>query len=124
MFDEDKKKVYHSKNDSTNKTHIAQLKSNRYAGLKPPKNKFMQLEKMLKSFLHKEIKDHILNHIHRNDSNDTKDTNNTNNPNNSNDTNDTNDINDLNDVNELNDTNDSNDINDANDLNDINDSNK
>ena len=133
MFDEDKKKLYHSKNDSTNKTHIAQLKSNRYAGLKPPKNKFMQLEKMLKSFLHKEIKDHILNHIHRNDSNDTKDTNNTNNTNNSNDINDTNnrnhlndtnDINDLYDTNDINDTNDSNDVNDVNDLNDINDSNK
>ena len=83
--------------------------------MKPPKNKFMQLEKMLKSFLHKKIKDHILNHIHTNNSNDINDTINRNH------LNDTNDINDLYDTNDINDTNDSNDVND---LNDINDSNK
>ena len=44
-------------NDSTNKAHIVQLRNNRYAALKPPKNKFMRLDKMLKSFWYKELKE-------------------------------------------------------------------
>ena len=64
-------KNYTTKNDSTNKAYIVQLKNNRYAALKPLKNKFMQLEKMLTSFSHKELKEYILNHIHTNDSNDS-----------------------------------------------------
>ena len=36
------------KNYSTNKAYKVQLKSNRYAALKPLKNKFMRLDKMLK----------------------------------------------------------------------------
>ena len=50
IFDENNKKIYHSKIDSTNKAHIVQLKNNRYDALKPLKNKFTRLEKMLKSF--------------------------------------------------------------------------
>ena len=70
------------------------MKNNRYAAIKPLKNKFKQIEKMLKSFSHKEIKEHILNHIHINNSNDS---------------------NDINDSNDTNDTNDSNDTNNSND---------
>ena len=40
IFNEDNKKIYHSKNDSTNKAHIVQLKNNRHSALKPLKNKF------------------------------------------------------------------------------------
>ena len=69
VFDEDNKKIYHSKNDSTNKAHIVQLTNNRYAALKPAKNKFMRLDKMSKSFSHKELKEDILSHINSNDSN-------------------------------------------------------
>ena len=47
------KNIYDAKNDSTNKAYIVQLKNNRYAALNPPKNKFMRLDKMLKSFSHK-----------------------------------------------------------------------
>ena len=71
------------------------MKNNRYAAIKPLKNKFKQIEKILKSFSHKEIKEHILNHIHINNSNDS---------------------NDINDSNDTNDTNDSNDTNNSNDL--------
>ena len=53
IFDENNKKIYHSKNDSTNKAHIVQFKRNRYAALKPPKNKFVRLDKMLNLFTHK-----------------------------------------------------------------------
>ena len=54
IFDENNNKIYTTKNSSTNKAHIIQLKNNRYVALKPPKNKLMRLEKMLKSFSHKE----------------------------------------------------------------------
>ena len=53
----------------------------------------MRLEKMLKSFSDKELKDYILNRIHTNDLNDLNDTNDSNDVNNANDTNDTNDSN-------------------------------
>ena len=69
VFDEDNKKIYHSKNDSTNEAHIVHLTNNRYAALKPAKNKFMRLDKMLKSFSHNELKEYILSHINSNDSN-------------------------------------------------------
>ena len=64
--------------------------------MKPLRNKFMRLEKMLKSFSYKELKEYILNCIHTNDSSDSNDTN------------------DLNDINNLNDTNNSNDSSDSN----------
>ena len=35
IFDESNKNIYTTKNDSTNKEHIGQLKNNRYAALKP-----------------------------------------------------------------------------------------
>ena len=46
IFDEDNKKIYHTKNDSTNKAHIVQLKNNRYDALKPLKNKSTRLQKI------------------------------------------------------------------------------
>ena len=61
---------YHTKSYSANKAYIVQLKNNRYAALKPLKNKFMRLEKMLKTFSHKELKEYILNRIRTNDAND------------------------------------------------------
>ena len=53
IFDKNNKKIYTTKYDSTYKAYIVQLKNNRYAALKLLKNKFMRLEKMLKSFSHK-----------------------------------------------------------------------
>ena len=94
IYDENNKKIYHTKYDSTNQVHIVQLKNNRYAAIKPLKNKFTQLEKILKYFSHKEIKEYILYHIHINNSIDS---------------------NDINDLNDTNDTNDSNDTNNSSD---------
>ena len=54
------------------------MKNNRYASIKPLKNKSMRLEKMLKSFSHKELKEYILNHIISNDLNDINNTNDSN----------------------------------------------
>ena len=65
------KKNNTQKNDSINKAYIVQLKSNRYAALKAPKNKLMRLDKMLKTSSHKELKEYILSHINSNDSNDS-----------------------------------------------------
>ena len=70
------------------------IKNNRYAVLKPLKNKFMRLDKILKSFSDKELKEYILNRIYTNGLNDLNDRNDTNNSNGTNDTNDTNDAND------------------------------
>ena len=41
IFDEDNKKIYHRKNGSAKKAYIVQSKNNRYAALKPLRNKFM-----------------------------------------------------------------------------------
>ena len=69
------------------------MKNNRYAALKPLKNKFTRLEEMLKSFSHKELKQYILNHIHINNSIDTNNSNDSNDANDSNNTSDKNDSN-------------------------------
>ena len=47
------KNIYTTKNNSTNKAHIVELKKNRYAAFKSLKNKFTRLQKSLKSFSHK-----------------------------------------------------------------------
>ena len=39
IFNEDNQKIYTSKNDTTNKAYIVKLKNNRYAAIKPLKNK-------------------------------------------------------------------------------------
>ena len=54
----------------------------------------MRLDKILKSFSDKELKEYILNRIYTNGLNDLNDRNDTNNSNGTNDTNDTNDAND------------------------------
>ena len=53
IFDENNKKIYTSKNNSTNKAKIIQLKNNRYVALKPLKNKFIKLDTTLKNFSNK-----------------------------------------------------------------------
>ena len=53
IYDENNKKIYTSKNNSTNKAKIIQLKNNRYVALKPLKNKFIKLDTTLKNFSNK-----------------------------------------------------------------------
>ena len=53
IFDENNKKIYTSKNNSTNKAKIIQLKNNRYVALKPLKNKFIKLDTTSKNFSNK-----------------------------------------------------------------------
>ena len=66
IFDGNNKKMYITKNNSANKAQIVQLKNNRYAALKPVKNKFIKLDKMLTSFSLKELREHILKCILKN----------------------------------------------------------
>ena len=66
IFDGNNKKIYITKNNSANKAQIVQLKNNRYAALKPVKNKFIKLDKMLTSFSLKELREHILKRILKN----------------------------------------------------------
>ena len=54
------KKINISRNDTTNKPYIVQLKNNRYAAMKPLKNTFTQLNQILKSFAHMELKEYVL----------------------------------------------------------------
>ena len=80
-------KYIYCKNNSPNKAYIVQLKNNRYAALKPLKNKFIRLGKMLKPFSNEEINEYMLSHFISNGLNDLNDTNNSNNINNGNDSN-------------------------------------
>ena len=66
VCDENNKKIYSSKNNSTNKAQIAKLKNNRYAALKPLKNKFIKLDRLLASFSHTESRKHMLQNILKN----------------------------------------------------------
>ena len=60
IFNEENKKKCTSKSDTTNKPYIVQLKNNRYVAMKPLKNTFTQLNQILKSFSHMELKDYVL----------------------------------------------------------------
>ena len=50
IFDENNKKIYTSKNNSTNKAKVIQLKSNRDAEAKSLKNKFIKSDTLSKDF--------------------------------------------------------------------------
>ena len=66
VFDENNKILCTSKTNSTNKVQIVKLKDNRYAAIKPLKNKFMKLNNLLESFSHIELREHILQNILKN----------------------------------------------------------
>ena len=54
--------IYNPKNKSNNKPYIIKI-NNRYHALNPSKNNFIQLNRLLKQFTHKELTEFILNHI-------------------------------------------------------------
>ena len=54
--------IYDSNNKSNNKPYIIKI-NNRYHALNPNKNKFIQLNQLLKQFTHKELTEYILNNI-------------------------------------------------------------
>ena len=66
IFDENNEILYSSKNNSTNKAQIVKLKNDRFAAIKPLKNKFIKLHKLLESFSHIELREYILQSILKN----------------------------------------------------------
>ena len=56
VFDENNNMIYLSKNNSTNKAHIVKLNNYKYAAIKRLKNKCIQLNKILESFSHLELR--------------------------------------------------------------------
>ena len=46
IFDENNNIIYSSKNNSANKVQIVKSKNNRYAAIKPLKNKFIKVDKL------------------------------------------------------------------------------
>ena len=63
MFDEYKNIVFMTNNNSNNKARIVKINNYGYAAIKPLKNKFVKFNKLLKSFSHIELKEHILHNI-------------------------------------------------------------
>ena len=59
ISNEDKKYIYASGNNSSHQVNIIQLKNNRYAAIKPLKNKCTQLNGILKSFCHMKLKENV-----------------------------------------------------------------
>ena len=59
IFNEENQKIYTSKNDATNKAYIVKLKNNRYAAIKPLKNKYTQLDEILKCLCQTELKEYV-----------------------------------------------------------------
>ena len=66
IFDENNNIIYSSKNNSANKVQIVKSKNNRYAAIKPLKNKFIKVDKLLESFSHIELREHILQSVLKN----------------------------------------------------------
>ena len=62
IFNENQEQIYISNNNTFYQANIVQI-NNRYAAIKPHKNKFVQLNKILKSFSHMELKEYILRKI-------------------------------------------------------------
>ena len=53
-------------NNSTNKAQTVKINNYRYAAIKLPKNKFIKLNELLKSFSHLELREHIIQNIPKN----------------------------------------------------------
>ena len=66
VFDEKNKIIYRSNNNSTHKAQIVKIDNDGYAAIKPLKDKFIKLNKLLQSFSHLELREHILHIILKN----------------------------------------------------------
>ena len=66
MFDEKNKIIYKPNNISVNKARIVKIDDDRYATIKPLKDKFIKLNELLNSFSHLELGEYILQNILKN----------------------------------------------------------
>ena len=63
VYNENKEIIYTPKNNTDNKAHIVKINNYRYNALKPNKDKYIQLENVLKLFTHKELTDYLLRKV-------------------------------------------------------------
>ena len=63
MYDENGKLIHKSFNNSIDKVYIVKINNNRYHTLKPDKDKYIQLNQLLKQFSQKELYDFIMSTI-------------------------------------------------------------
>ena len=63
VFDEKNKIIYKPNNISVNKARIVKIDDDRYAAIKPLKDKFIKLNELLNSFSHLELGEYILQNI-------------------------------------------------------------
>ena len=63
MYDENGKLIHKSFNNSIDKVYIVNINNNRYHALKPDKDKYIQLNQLLKQFSQKELYDFIMSSI-------------------------------------------------------------
>ena len=61
-----KKIIYKPNNISVNKARIVKIDDDRYATIKPLKDKFIKLNELLNSFSHLELGEYILQNILKN----------------------------------------------------------
>ena len=66
MFNEKNKIIYKPNNISVNKARIVKIDDDRYAAIKPLKDKFIKLNELLNSFSHLELGEYILQNILKN----------------------------------------------------------
>ena len=66
VFDEKNKIIYNPNNISVNKARIVKIDDDRYATIKPLKDKFIKLNELLNSFSHLELGEYILQNILKN----------------------------------------------------------
>ena len=63
VYDENGKLIHKSFNNSIDKVYIVKINNNRYHTLKPDKDKYIQLNQLLKQFSQKELYDLIMSTI-------------------------------------------------------------
>ena len=63
VFDETNKIIYKPNNISVNKARVVKIDNSKYVAVKPLKNKFIKLDKLLQSFSHLELREHIIQNI-------------------------------------------------------------
>ena len=66
VFNEKNKIIYKPNNISVNKARIVKIDDDRYAAIKPLKDKFIKLNELLNSFSHLELGEYILQNILKN----------------------------------------------------------
>ena len=63
LVDDNNNIIYHSTNNTSTKAKIVKITDNRYAGIKPTKNKYIKFIEFIKSCTHEEIRDMIMEKI-------------------------------------------------------------